>query len=159
MILILFNIEHAEMKVLRKIYQTIKDFTLLDWLFFIRRLLVSTCTWILSPILLTRMQEWSATLVLFFVGFTITYIFLEITKWRTEKSILFHAINFVCKNKRPPTVILLFGLEPYLCTVFYKDNYRPDKKPGIRVWILLLASSALATLIWTGIIYFLNIRF
>ena len=147
------------MRLLRKIFQTIKDFTLLDWLFFLRHLLVSTCTWILSPVLLKRMPEWSATLILFLVGITITYIFLEITKWRTEKSILFHAINFVCRNKKLPTVIILFGPEPYLCTVFYKDNYLPNKKPEIKVWVLLLASSALATLIWTGIIYFLNIRF
>lgn len=172
MFVILFSIGYAEMITLRRIIRIfnpincffflqkeIKALSLLDWLFLLRHLLISIYSWILTPILLQRVDEKIATIILFVVTIFTTFIFLKITKWKTEKSILFKVINFFCRNKKLPTAIILPILEPYLGTVFYKDNYHPNKKPGKKVWLLLLTSSILATMIWTVIVYFSGLRF
>jgi hypothetical protein len=148
-VIILFSVEVAEMKAFRTLPRKLKSLFLqaknldqIDKLFLLRRLMIFIYSWIISPLVLNRLPELLAILIMFSYVTIVTFVFLKLTKHSEEKSILLRFVNFVFRNKRLLSTIALCPLEPYLFAVRCKNIHTRKFK---KIWILPVILSLLFT--------------
>ena len=75
--LILFHIGYVELIALRKLYKEIKMLTKIDWLFIVRHLVISIYSWVLSPLLINRLHESVALIIMFSFTIFISFVFIK----------------------------------------------------------------------------------
>lgn len=134
---------------------------LTDWLTFIRHLILSSYSWILSPVLFQYLNGIVAGLIMFIFTIIITDIFLRISVGRTEKSILLKLVGWVYKKRKLYVTGTLFILEPFLFIIYFRDNYHQYGNTTNRnfwFYLLLITSSLIATILWAAFIYFTGFR-
>lgn len=145
-------------KIARIILFIRKTFGLTDLLTFLRHAIISVYCWILSPIIFQHLDGLLSGIVMFIFTIIVTGIFLKISSGKTEKSTLLWLVNWVFKENKLLTTIILFILEPFLFIVYYRDNYYYQYKNTIsrKIYfcLLLLTSSFMAIALWTIFIYF-----
>lgn len=135
-------------------------FGLTDWLTFVRHVIISIYSWILSPMLFQRVDETTARIVMFVFSLMLVVIFLKIAEVKTEKSKLISLVERVFKKRRALVVISLFFIEPFLFTVYYRNYYYhcDSTVNKIKFYLILTMSSLTASSIWATFIYFSGLR-